>query len=164
MTLFEGGKTRRVKMEYKAPTGSNSLFLHLLLLLLLLASSYRSTTAQSDDILCVHGDAEAGFDEVHLTFTTTTTTTTMEHKEGSLTTSTSPGNQEASVENGTLGNKEGDQRPSEGNYKQYPAEFQCQCPAVCECPESKYFNQIKDDLAPFIHQQFRELLKKALDN
>ncbi|GMP51132.1 hypothetical protein CsSME_00017485 [Camellia sinensis var. sinensis] len=149
-------------MEYKARTGSRSVFLHLLLLLLLLASSSPSTTAQSDDIGYVHGDAEAGLDEVDFTFTTTTIT--MAHKEGSLTTTTSPGDQEASVEDGTLGNKEGDQQPSEGNYKQCPAEFQCQCPAVCECPDSKSFNQIKDDLAPFIRQQFRELLKKALDN
>ncbi|CAL5431670.1 unnamed protein product [Camellia sinensis] len=149
-------------MEYKAPTGSKSLFLHLLLLLLLLASSSPSTTAQSDDIGYVHGDPEDGLGELDFSFTTTTIT--MEHKEGSLTTSNSPGDQEASVENGALGNKEGDQRPSEGNYKQYPAEFLRQCPAVCECPESKYFNQIKDDLAPFIRQQFRELMKKALDN
>ncbi|KAI8015432.1 hypothetical protein LOK49_LG05G00282 [Camellia lanceoleosa] len=147
-------------MECKARAGSKSLFLHLLLLLLLLASSSPPTTAQSDDIGYVHGDAEAGLDEVDFT----TATITMELKEGSLTTTTSPGNQEASVENGTLGTKEGDQQPSEGNYKQCPAEFQCQCPAVCECPDSKSFNQIKDDLAPFICQQFRELLKKALDN
>ncbi|CAL5388621.1 unnamed protein product [Camellia sinensis] len=151
-------------MEYKARTGSRSLFLHLLLLLLLLASSSSSTTAQSDDIGYVHGDAKAGLDEVDFTFTTTTTTITMVHKEGSLTTTTSPGDQEASIENGTLGNKEGDQQPSERNYKQCPAEFQCQCPTLCECPDSKYFNQIKDHLAPFIRQQFRELLKKALNN
>ncbi|KAI8015428.1 hypothetical protein LOK49_LG05G00286 [Camellia lanceoleosa] len=157
-----GGKTRRVKMEYKAPTGSKSLFLHLLLLFLLLASSSSSTTAQSDDIGYVPGDAEAGLNDVD--FTSNTITLTMERKEGSLATTTSPGNQEESVENGTLATKEGDQQPSEGNYKQCPAEFQCQCPAVCECPDSKSFNQIKDDLAPFIRQQFRELLKKALDN
>ncbi|GMP51133.1 hypothetical protein CsSME_00017486 [Camellia sinensis var. sinensis] len=150
-------------MECKARTVSKSPFLHLLLLLLLLASSSPSTTAQSDDIGYVHGDAEAGLDDVDFT-STTITIITMEHKEGSLTTTTSPGDQEASVENGTLGNKEGDQQPSEGNYKQCPAKFQCQCPAVCECPDSKSFNQIKDDLAPFIRQQFRELLKKALDN
>ena len=58
-----------------------------------------------------------------------------------------------------------DPQSNEENYKQCAAEFECQCPSVCECPltlEPDAFKQLKKNLAPVIRQRLRELFKKVL--